>query len=69
MAVNADVTELLELLACPACRNAVVANVARVECTVCRRAFGLDGNVPLMGLRDTSQARSARPSQACQTGH
>jgi uncharacterized protein YbaR (Trm112 family) len=52
MTVNADVAELLELLACPACRSTVVPTFAGIGCSDCGRAYGLDGNVPVMGLDD-----------------
>lgn len=54
MAVNEDVTELFDLLACPSCRGRVVPAFAGIECTGCGRSYRLDGNVPVMGLDERS---------------
>lgn len=48
MAVNADMARLLELLACPACRSALVQESERLRCSRCDRTFGLDQGVPVL---------------------
>jgi SAM-dependent methyltransferase len=48
VAVNEDVTGLLELIACPLCRSRVVSAFAGLACTGCGRRFALDGRVPDM---------------------
>jgi SAM-dependent methyltransferase len=46
VAVNHDMAALLKLLACPFCRNSLVHDGGRLECTGCGRSFALDRRVP-----------------------
>ena len=50
----ADMGELLELLACPACGGPLVSEPGRLRCSHCDRAFRLDGAVPVL-LRGESE--------------
>ena len=64
MAVNEDVAGLLELIACPLCRGAIVSSFAGVECTGCGRIFELDGRVPVMVRDDDAGAPSSYIARA-----
>jgi SAM-dependent methyltransferase len=59
MVVNDDMATLLELLACPSCRSGLAHETARLRCTGCGRAFGLEQGVPI--LRD-GNGSAAEPS-------
>jgi SAM-dependent methyltransferase len=48
MAVNDDMTALLELLACPSCHGRLVDEPARLRCTECGRTFALEQGVPIL---------------------
>jgi uncharacterized protein len=59
MAVNEDMTALLELLACPACRSSLIRDGSQLRCTGCGRAFPLDQGVPVLV---DSESSSDKPS-------
>lgn len=54
MAVNDDMTALLELLACPSCRGPLTAESAQLQCTGCGLAFPLDQGVPVLHHGESS---------------
>jgi uncharacterized protein YbaR (Trm112 family) len=55
MAVNDDMTALLELLACPSCHGRLVDEPARLRCTGCGRTFALHQGVPILHESESSQ--------------
>lgn len=54
MAVNDDMTTLLELLACPSCRSSLTSESAGLRCTGCGLAFPVDQGVPVMHHGESS---------------
>jgi uncharacterized protein YbaR (Trm112 family) len=54
IAVNNDMTALLELLACPACRSSLTGDAAQLRCAGCGRAFPLDQGVPVLDAREST---------------
>jgi hypothetical protein len=48
MAVNADMTGLLKLLSCPACRGRLTEEPSELRCAKCARTFALDDGVPIL---------------------
>lgn len=54
MAVNDDMTTLLELLACPSCRSSLTSESAGLRCTGCGLAFPLDQGVPVLHHGESS---------------
>jgi uncharacterized protein YbaR (Trm112 family) len=59
MAVNPDMTTLLELLACTFCRSPLTSESAGLRCTGCGRAFPLERGVPVL---DHQEGSSHKPS-------
>jgi uncharacterized protein len=59
MAVNQDMSALLELLACPACGSSLIRDGAQLRCTGCGRAFPVDEGVPVL---DESESSTDKPS-------
>ena len=47
MAVNADLSGLVELLSCPVCRSPLTSEPLRLRCRGCGRSFGFEGRVPV----------------------
>ncbi len=50
--------ELLEILACPACKAPVVQKDDRIVCTACGRRYPIREGIPVM-LVDEAQPRSS----------
>jgi hypothetical protein len=48
MAVNRDLTKLLELVACPSCRSKLAGESAELRCTSCGRGFPIEQGVPVL---------------------
>ncbi len=59
MAVNADMTGLLELLVCPVCRGRLADEAVRLRCTECGRDYALEQGVPVL---DDSSGSPGGPS-------
>jgi SAM-dependent methyltransferase len=59
MAVNRDMTALLDLIVCPACRSSFKGEAARLRCTGCGLVFPVDQDVPVLGAPESS---SDKPS-------
>ena len=47
MAVNADLSGLVELLSCPVRRSPLTSEPLRLRCRGCGRSFGFEGRVPV----------------------
>ena len=54
MAVNKDMTSLLELVACPSCRGRLTTVPSRLRCTECGRTFAVEDGVPILNLSESS---------------
>jgi uncharacterized protein YbaR (Trm112 family) len=55
MAVNADMSGLLELLSCPACRGRLTIDLSGLRCTECGRTFAVDDGVPILHYGERSR--------------
>ncbi|TMI84308.1 MAG: Trm112 family protein [Bacillati bacterium ANGP1] len=47
--------ELLEILACPACRAPVVQRADRIVCTKCGRRYPIRDGIPVMLIDEAEQ--------------
>ena len=55
MTVNTDLSTLLELLACPACRNSLASEPGHLRCTGCGRSFPVEQGVPVLDNSDAHE--------------
>jgi uncharacterized protein YbaR (Trm112 family) len=55
VAVNDNMTALLELLACPSCRGRLTNEPSGLRCTECGRTFALDQGVPILHQGESSR--------------
>ena len=56
--------ELLDLLACPACRTAVRLEEDRLVCVSCDRKFPIVDGIPVMLLEEADTPEGLEPSRA-----
>jgi SAM-dependent methyltransferase len=57
MAVNRDLTKLLELVACPSCQSKLARESARLRCTSCGLGFPFEQGVPVLDEGDRSERK------------
>jgi len=50
--------ELLQILACPACKAPVVLEVDRIVCTSCGRRYPIKDGIPVMLVEEAEPRRS-----------